>query len=90
MSAGIGIGIGGLGSMGGSIGGGNISPTGTSMVARDHMDFALAVKHKKRGEGDNSFATQLNVLNNSVKAKKVSGVQSGVTGETGTRINKYV
>ncbi|MBF0557420.1 MAG: hypothetical protein HQL08_01425 [Nitrospirae bacterium] len=89
MSAGIGIGIGGLGNMGGNIGG-NISPTGTSMVARDHLDFALAVKHKKHGGGDNSFATQLNALNNSLNTQKVSGVQSAVTGETGTRINKYV
>jgi hypothetical protein len=78
-------GIGGIGNMGGNIGG-NTGPTQASAVPKDPLNAeALNVHHKKHKEGDASFEALLNNLNN----QKVAGAQSGTSGETGTRINKF-
>jgi len=78
-------GIGGIGSLGGNIGG-NTGMAKTSAVPKDPLNAnALNVHHKKHKEGDALSETLLNSLNN----HKVAGAQSGTTGETGTRINKY-
>ena len=40
-------------------------------------------------EGTTHLHCSLRALNDNLKTQKVAGVQSGVTGETGTRINKF-
>lgn len=81
-------GIGGIGNMGMNIGG-NTGAAQTAATAKDPMDTAESMLQKKKHASDSSFAAQLNTLNNNVKTRQVPDVQSGVTGETGTRINKY-
>ena len=79
-------GIGGIGNMGGNIGG-NTGMAQASAVPKDPLNAeALSnIHHKKHKEGDTSVEAMINNLNN----QKVAGVQSGTTGETGTRINKF-
>jgi hypothetical protein len=78
-------GIGGIGNLGGNIGG-NAGMNQASAVPKDPLDAAaLNVHHKKHKEEDASIEALLNNLND----QKVTGTQSGTTGETGTRINKY-
>ena len=78
-------GIGGIGNLGGNIGG-NTGMTRASAVPKDPLNAnALTVHHKKHKEGNALSEAQLNNLNN----QKVAGAQSGTTGDTGTRINKY-
>ncbi len=81
MSAGIG-GIGGLGGLGGNAGATHATATPKDPLDSEILKNLLQKKHKS---GDASFEAQLNNLNN----QKVAGAQSGTTGETGTRINKY-
>ncbi len=80
-------GIGGIGNLGGNIGG-NPGMTHATAVPKDPLNAEALndIHHKKHKEGDASIEALLNNLNN----QKVAGAQSGTTGETGTRINKYV
>ena len=80
-------GIGGIGNLGGNIGG-NPGMTQATAVPKDPLNAEALndIHHKKHKEGDLSFEALLNNLNH----QKVSGTQSGTSGETGTRINKYV
>jgi len=79
-------GIGGIGNLGGNIGG-NPGMTQATAAAKDPLNAEALndINHKKHKEEDVSFEAQLKNLNN----QKVAGAQSGATGETGTRINKF-
>ncbi len=73
--------IGGMGSMGGSAGIGKIKDNLNAEALND-----INKKHKNGGSANASIETLINTLNDN---QKVGGTQSGTTGETGTRINKY-
>ncbi len=78
-------GIGGIGNLGGNIGG-STGATKASAIPKDPLSAeALNGHHKKHKVEDASFEALLNNLNN----QKVAGTQSGTSGETGTRINKF-
>ncbi len=80
-------GIGGIGNLGGNIGG-NPGITQATAIPKDPLNAEALndIQHKKHKERDASFEAQLNNFNN----EKIAGIQSGTSGETGTRINKYV
>ncbi|HKN18409.1 MAG TPA: hypothetical protein VJW95_01325 [Dissulfurispiraceae bacterium] len=81
-------GIGGVSNIGGNIGGSSGITHTMTPVPKDPLN-AMALndinqkKHHK--EWEMSFAAELSNLTK----QTVSGVQSGTTGDTGTRINTY-